>query len=387
MANTELPIIGFPNHLDSTFTDSGYSQPVISGGSFETTRPRTNLKDDLFVNVARTTDATAASTFMHFDLGITRDVKMFAIPSHNCSRTATYRLRGSDTVAWSGVTVNGVNALNATTLNVSTTDAISVSVGEGFTIAGDTQLYQATAAVSIGASSTGSISIERVDATGTGLASATTGSEVITCHAGDFTTTVVDTGSLDVWEVIYEQYTLYYGHPSLADGKIEPHNLPNRRSPIVYINSTDGVVDIARYWRLDIADTSNADGYIELSRAFFCPGYEATKAIKYNMSIGRFSNSTLSKSKGGANIPNDQRGGKKFVIGIDNIPESEGMGIIYDMVEDADVTKQIFFVMNKKDTVHKHRRMFTARLKKLDPLTIPFFEKMDAVFEVEEVVA
>ena len=387
MASTEKPILGFPNHLDSTFTGSGYNIPRISGGSFEVTRPRTNLQDDLFIKTARSTDATTASTFLHFDLGVTRDVKLFAIPKHNLSRSATYRLRATTNIAWSGVTVNGVNALNATTLNVTTTLAISVTKGDGFTIAGDTQLYQATADVSIGASTTGSISIERVDDAGTGLAAATTGSEVITCHAGDFSTTVLDTGTLDVWEVIYGEYSLYYGHPSLADGKIEPDKLELRRSPVVYIHPTDGAVIIARYWRLDITDTGNSDGWISLSRAFFVPGYEATKGVRYGMSIGRFSNSTLSASKGGADIPNEQRGGKQFVIGMNNIPENEGLSQIYDLQEDADVTKQIFFVMNKLDTVHKHRRMFTARLRKLDPLTIPTFEKMDAVFEVREVVA
>lgn len=381
---TQLPIFGTPNHLDSTFVGSGYNPVVISGGSWLSTRPRSNLISPLFSENTRSTNLS--NTFLHCDLGVTRDVNLVAIPKqNNISRTGQIRLRASANAAWTGVTVNGVNALNATSLSVSTTVAINVTAGDGFTIAGDTQVYQATADVSIGAATTGSIGVTRVDDSGTGLALATAGSEAVTCHAGDMSDLILDTGYLDVGEIIYPPYSLYYGHPSVADGKATPEEYAKRKIPFCWANTAG--YTIARYWRVDVSDPLNADGYIILPRLFICGGYAPTKGARYGVQIGRFTNSTMVVSKGGAEIPNEQVGGRTFIMGIENIPQDEAFTYILSMLEDADITKQIFLMFDKTATIHKHRLSFPVRMKSLNPLSVPYFEHCDAVFDVSEVIA
>lgn len=575
MAEGRKPILGFPNHLDSSFTGSGYSAVKLSGGGWQASRPLTNLRDPLFSKAARSSSAAVADTFINVDLGVARDIKLLAIPQHNISRSGTVRIRASNTIGFSGLTASGVNALNATSINVAASSNLTVNEGDGFSIAGDSQLYQATARLGLGqnlhassedlsdgsawvlsgltltsdaidgpdasykadylgetaagsgtrsirhssvtitsgatlcwkfdiytggveyfqvavvndaftngvlvqldltgdgevnsystngagvyvnctvtknaqgwytvavigqinggvtsckcqlnaknsnggttytatgtdgfyftrshlaegstvpkyvytgasaASTTGSLSIERVGDSGTGLAAATTGGEAITCHAGDFAESLLTTAATDVWEVIYPWGTLYYGHPSLADGKASAEDAAKRRIPFVWINSADGVI-VARYWRVDITDTANSDSYVSLARLFMCPGWEPTKGVRYGAQFGRFSNTTLVSSAGGAEIENEQPGGRQFVIGIDNIPEDEALTYGGDLLEDADLGKQIFFVFDKSDTIHKHRRSFTARLTRLDPATVPTFERMDMVFDLKEVVA
>lgn len=564
------PIIGFPNHLDATFTGSGYNPVYLSGGRYVPTRARTNIIDPLFSNAARTLDASRASTFMNIDLGVMRDVLGAAIPKHNISRSGRGRYRASQLVNWQDFVVEGVNAQNATALNVIAPGNATVRAGDGFLIAGDDQLYQATVDVGLGenlvtysedfsnaawtqpdagytvtttheapdgsnnavrfvwdGSSTGTIrqpieagttevmtmqdgtvmttqdgtvmttqpvgthngvamntsvfikvnsysgtggismslcagtpvaidaatlvtgmwvrvdadvtagtsiyfditpgdgttamsielwggqvttgdgledyakttaakvtsahgiiTLERVDDAGTGLTAATIGTEELTCTAGRFLSTeelmVLDTGWYDVWAQIYAPYTLWYGHPSVADGKATPEEAPRRKIPFVYIG--DGVT-IARYWRFDVDDTDNAAGYLSFARGFMFPGYQPTRGVKYGVQFGRISNSTLVTSKGGADIPNEQPNARNFLVGIDNLPEDEAMSLLFDLLDDADTTKQIFFIFDKADTIHKHRRMFTARIKKLDPLMVPTFELMDAVIEVQEVIA
>lgn len=71
------------------------------------------------------------------------------------------------------VTVTGVNAIGATTINLTTAAASSVALKEGdiITFAGDSQTYAVTADATIGASTTGNVTISP------GLAVATAGSE------------------------------------------------------------------------------------------------------------------------------------------------------------------------------------------------------------------
>ncbi len=84
-------------------------------------------------------------------------------------------------------TVTGANAIGATTINVTTaatTGAVSLAAGDFISIAGDTNKYVVSAAVTIGAGTTGDVVIAEP-----GLRVATTGSEAVTA-GGAYTPSV-----------------------------------------------------------------------------------------------------------------------------------------------------------------------------------------------------
>lgn len=59
--------------------------PTLSGGSWETTLPRTNLQDDRLHRVARTTNDATTSTVVAADLGVSRAMRVFGLVNHNLS--------------------------------------------------------------------------------------------------------------------------------------------------------------------------------------------------------------------------------------------------------------------------------------------------------------
>ncbi len=381
------PSILFPNFVDSSFVNvaAGYNRVVFSGGAWLAARPLTFLQNYFVNKKARSTSAAVANTWFHVDLGTLRDVSGIVITDHNIKRTGKVRIRSSTKVAWSGVTVNGVNTVGDATLSVNTTLAISVKKGDGLLIAGDTNVYQASADVSIAASSTGIISIERVGLTGTGLVVATVGGEAITCTAGDYVSyTNVDTGFEDVWKVIYPFGTLPYGHPSLADGKITEEDASEEKIPHISFPGTS----VDRYWRIDIQDSTNTDGYIDISRLFLARSIEPSLGMIYGSNLSWFSDTTIKKSKGGARIANPSAAGKKFTMGLKDIPEDEAMASIFSLTGKAGLHKQVFVCFNKNDTLHLHRRSLLATFERMDnPMNFSNFAVCDSVFNVQEVIA
>lgn len=382
------PVLTFPNFVDSGYVNAsaGYNPVVMSGGSWLVARPLTNMQNYFLNKTARSTNANESSTWFHVDLGVLRDIGGIIIPrGHNIERTGQVRVRSSTQVNWSGVTVNGVNNSGATSLSVSTTAAISVKAGDGFTIEGDSQVYQATNDVSIGASTTGSIGVTRVGSSGTGLAVATVGGEDVTCHAGNYTAnTSLDTGYVDVWQVIYAFGTLPYGHPSLADGKATEEEVAEEPIPFAIYPGTY----IDRYWRIDIKNTGNTDGYIDIGRLVMGRTYEPSLGMVYGSDLSWFSDTVVNKSLGGARIANAFKSGKRFTMGLKDIPEDEAMSQIFATIGRAGLDKQVFISFNKNDTVHKSRRSFLANLERVDnPIQFAYFNGCDVVFTFQEVIA
>lgn len=68
---------------------------IISGGSYMSTLPRSNLLDRVIGNKARTSNTLPSSTQFTLDLGTERSIKVAALAGHNFSNAATHRLIGA----------------------------------------------------------------------------------------------------------------------------------------------------------------------------------------------------------------------------------------------------------------------------------------------------
>ena len=80
-------MIGFPNRIDTA---------TLSGGSWRSSLPVTNLQQRTIGRVARSTNAALTSTQFSLDFGRQRQVQVFALVNNNISTAGKYRLRGSD---------------------------------------------------------------------------------------------------------------------------------------------------------------------------------------------------------------------------------------------------------------------------------------------------
>lgn len=99
-------IVSFPNYADATVsaTPAMYSgSPAF--GSWETSLPESNVLTRYLSEVARSTDATNASTKFRVDLGAIRNVDVIAIPNSNITTAGRVKVTGYSDAAYSDVVV------------------------------------------------------------------------------------------------------------------------------------------------------------------------------------------------------------------------------------------------------------------------------------------
>lgn len=84
-------IIGYPNRVDGG---------TLSGGSWATALPLSNLQNRDLSKVARTNNALASSTTFDGDLGASYKIKSVTVSAHNFSATASWRVQLANSAAF-----------------------------------------------------------------------------------------------------------------------------------------------------------------------------------------------------------------------------------------------------------------------------------------------
>lgn len=79
--------IGYPNRIDGA---------TLSGGSWVSTLPQSNIKDRRLSKLARSTDDSISSSTINIDLGSAKTIGILGIAAHNLSSVGKVRVRGDD---------------------------------------------------------------------------------------------------------------------------------------------------------------------------------------------------------------------------------------------------------------------------------------------------
>jgi hypothetical protein len=203
--------------------------------------------------------------------------------------------------------------------------------------------------------------------------------------AGTFTapSLVTDTGWLDVYPIIYPWGTTLYGSASWWDGRMSPEEAAVSRMPIIQVFASP---PIARYWRIEISDTSNPDGYIEIPRLVLAAGWQGSLNMAVGSGLGAETLTGSVRSLSGASFFDRRDAARTAKVVFNFLPEDEAMAAAYDLIRTIGIDQQVFFSWNPDDTVHRHRRSFLATLAQLGSVDSSTPERFSASFELKEVM-
>lgn len=292
MANTAL---GFPNWV----AGSTVATPaIIAAGSWESALPAANVLDAALAKVARSTDATTASTVLAIDLGAARNVRLAAVPASN----------------------------------VSTAGRIKVT---GYSDSG-------------------------------------------------LTTEVVTTGWVDYWADAYAWGARPWGSPDLFSPKLSAEDAAGYPATWSYLFDADV---IARYWQIEIDDTGNADGYIDVARVVLAPAWQGTLGAAIGgTSLAWQTRSRVLRSRAGV-VNVDVRPPQRVAsVAFRAVAINEAFANPFEMARRQGLDGEVFLATDPDDTVHALRRSFLARLSALPTLTYADGERFDFTLELEEII-
>lgn len=416
-------LIAAPIYSDA-FTGNLYT-PAVTGGSWEAGNPLTNLQDRRLHRVARSSGVTAAQTLFTADLGAARSVRCVALPKHTISTAGTVRARGFLSVpvldsltvgdaAWTagGTPTRSIAAYTATdgvpmdligdddgagleryhrvvAFTGNATKVIAFRIKKGTATTSVVQLYDDTAVaerfrctitwsgtVPSLAFATGSLISSTLIGDGVyrvvGLTASVTAANTNRLYVQPTTATAAETGDIYYADVTaFDATTDQQVHDSGYTAAI-PAGLTTEDTTGMNCAWASIVADgttAARYWRVNIADTTNAAGYVDVARLVVAGGYQPTINMAPGASISLESETTRTVSDGGAAIYDTRPMRRVARFSVMNLPTSEAFTEAWRVQKHLGASTQCFVSLSPEAS-HAERveQAFLATIRELSAI-------------------
>lgn len=192
-----------------------------------------------------------------------------------------------------------------------------------------------------------------------------------------------NSGWKDVWPEVYPYGEQEWEEDSWWSGKYSAEELDGYTATLTVALPK---VVTHQYWQLEIDDTSNPDGYVEIGRLFIGPAWQPSKNASYGLARQFETDTTVTSSLSGVRRFQPQKPRRVTRMTIENVTENEMLSRAFDMDRRAGVDKEVFWVENPDDTVHAIRRQFLARFRTLGALEAPSYNIGKKTYELEELL-
>lgn len=143
----------------------------------------------------------------------------------------------------------------------------------------------------------------------------------------------------------------------------------------------------ARYWKIEIVDTANSAGYIELGGLWLGEAaFEPAVGIQYGSSLFYESRDLVQDSIGGVIWGEKRSARRSTTISFPNITATERNKALI-MQKTLGKTDQLLFVMDSLDSAQDMLlQAFPATIRQASPLTYPYFNNHEMPLELQEII-
>jgi len=199
----------------------------------------------------------------------------------------------------------------------------------------------------------------------------------------NFSTTLYDSGTLDAWAPV-EQFG---GSPW---GVFTWGGLPLADTISLYNASTFTLLpsaQIARYIKLNIADSTNAAGYVEAGRLIAGPAYQPT--INYSNGVGFefVDDSRVTKSRGGQVFVDEVRKYRRVTFTLNHLPESEIFNNVFNNIDRIKgVSKDVLVIPQPSDSATWLTQNIYGRLAEVGPIENTTLARYSRTITIEEII-
>lgn len=192
-----------------------------------------------------------------------------------------------------------------------------------------------------------------------------------------------DSDWLEAWPAVYQSIDLEWEADNFWTGVPTEDDLDGYSWNYVHIPPQ---LIYQQYWTVEIDDTSNPDGYIEIGRVFIANGWQPIYNMNVGASIGYNSRSTVSEAQDGTEYFDERTAYRVANFSLSAIDVDEAMGQAFDIMRRVDISREVLFVYNPDDTVNLLRRTFLGRLRELSPIEQPYSHLYSTSFTIKELL-
>ena len=261
------------------FSDRNYiPDAVLAGGSYEVTLPLSNSQDRPFSKIARTTDATSASTFFTVDLTEARTTQLLSLLGHNIKQvSATIRFRASN-------------------------------------------------------------------------------------DAGATTNLIYDSGLLVVLPSVYDWLTHDFYEPNWFYGEPYAEDLDLFTKQFIHIPPSP---IRARYWRIDIDDDTNSDGFIQFGFFYQAAIFRPSVDIQLNHNLSFIDNTGIQEAISGVEYFDNREKPRVIIVSVRGLPKDEMLSNLFNLARRQGKGGLIYIIPDEDDALNLNKEAFIGRLTEM----------------------
>jgi hypothetical protein len=142
----------------------------------------------------------------------------------------------------------------------------------------------------------------------------------------------------------------------------------------------------ARYWRIDIADSSNAAGYIEIGRLFLGNRFRPTYNVEYGPAISIESRTEVLEALDGPEYFNELANRRVWTGTWSALTDYESYREMLFMQKNLDVSGEVYFMEDDADLNYQDLRWFYGRMRSLGALEWPYLDRHSCAVEIAELL-
>lgn len=129
---------------------------------------------------------------------------------------------------------------------------------------------------------------------------------------------------------------------------------------------------LARYMRIEVDDTTNTLGYVQLGGVFAGPGFQPNVNFAPGPQIGWRDASTVSAGGSGVHFYTVRPRCREAMFVLDKLGTDQGMQWPFEMEGRLGISQKLMFVLDPTSSYHMHRWSFLANLDEVSPLEFPY---------------
>jgi hypothetical protein len=199
-----------------------------------------------------------------------------------------------------------------------------------------------------------------------------------------YSTVTYDSGWLDC----YPPDTLAMGQRNWEDdnfwtGELTAGDLIGLQSPFVHVLPRE---QFLRWWEVDIDDTTNAAGCIDIGRCIIARGWRPGTNYAYGAEINYFDSSPSVTTLSGTMYFDARPKGRMFRFAIEEMTTTEAYSFALDLQRQAGLNNEVLLVPDSDDTGNIPLRAFAGRLTALNGIGVPDPTRFTGSFELKEII-
>lgn len=140
----------------------------------------------------------------------------------------------------------------------------------------------------------------------------------------------------------------------------------------------------ARYIRVQIDDTANPDGFVQIGRLFLGTSWQPAMNMEWGASLQYESRSNIEPSFNGTEYADVRQSFRVVRFTLGELTEDESIGQVLRLQAQSDIHREVLFLWDADDQTYRLQRSFVGRMRALNALEYPMYNMRRSAFEIKE---